>query len=83
MVNLLHVLQKEKVSATLDRVIWKGAVDATFTICNAYNPLVSSSVSRFPVKQILMAYVPSKVSFFTWEAAWGKVLTLDKLQRRG
>ena len=27
--------------------------------------------------------VPSKVAFFTWEAAWGKVLTLDKLQRRG
>ena len=71
-VNLLHVLQKERVSTALDRVIWKGAVDATFTICNAYNLLVSSSVSRFPVKQIWMAYVPSKVSFFTWEAAWGR-----------
>ena len=82
-VNLLHVLQNERVSTALDRVIWKGAVDATFTICNAYNLLVSSSVSRFPVKLIWMAYVPSKVSFFTWEAAWGKVLALDKLQRRG
>ena len=29
------------------------------------------------------ASIPSKVSFFAWEAAWGKVLTLDKLQRRG
>ena len=31
----LHVLQKEKVSTTLDRVIWKGAADATFTVRNA------------------------------------------------
>ena len=50
--NLLHVLQKEKVSTALDRVIWKGVADATFTVRNAYNLLVSSSVSRFPVKQI-------------------------------
>ena len=82
-VNLLHVLQKERVSTELDRVIWKGTVDATFTMCNAYNLLVSRSISRFLFKNIWMASVLSKVSFFAWEAAWGKVLTLDKLQRRG
>ena len=27
--------------------------------------------------------VPPKLSFFTWEAVWGKVSTLDQLQRRG
>ena len=37
-----------------------------------------SSLRRF-----WMPFVPSKVSFFSWEVAWGKVLTLDKLQRRG
>ena len=37
----------------------------------------------FPVKGIWMPCVPTKVTFFAWEAAWGKVLTLDKLQRRG
>ncbi|RVW67179.1 hypothetical protein CK203_062497 [Vitis vinifera] len=26
---------------------------------------------------------PTKVAFFAWEATWGKVLTLDRLQRRG
>lgn len=26
---------------------------------------------------------PTKVVFFAWEASWGKVLTPDKLQRRG
>ena len=57
----------------------KGQQIATFTVRNAYNLLVSSSVSRFLVKQIWMAFVPSKVSFLAWETAWGKVLTLDKL----
>ena len=64
MANLLHVLQKERVSTALDRVIWKGAKDATFTVRNAYNLLVSSSILRFPFKQIWMATIPSKVSFF-------------------
>ena len=27
--------------------------------------------------------MPIKVAFFAWEASWGKVLTLDSLQRRG
>ena len=27
--------------------------------------------------------MPTKVAFFAWEATWGKVLTLDRLQRRG
>ena len=63
MANLLHVLQKERVSTAVDRVIWKGAADATFTVRNAYNLLVLSSVSRFPVKQIWMAFVPTKVFF--------------------
>ena len=25
----------------------------------------------------------SKIGFFPWEASWGKVITLDKLKRRG
>ena len=58
MANLLHVLQKEKVSTTLDRVIWKWAVDATFIVRNAYNLLVLRSASRFLVKQILDGLCP-------------------------
>ncbi|RVW40773.1 Structural maintenance of chromosomes protein 5 [Vitis vinifera] len=27
--------------------------------------------------------VPTKVAFFAWEATWRKILTLDKLQKRG
>ena len=27
--------------------------------------------------------IPTKVSFFAWEAWWGKILTLDQLKKRG
>ena len=30
-----------------------------------------------------MTHAPSQLAFCAWEAAWGKVLTLDKLQKRG
>ena len=31
----------------------------------------------FPFHFVWNPWVPSKVSFFTWEAPWGRVLTLD------
>ena len=30
-----------------------------------------------------MENVPSKLAFFAWEATWGRVLTIDRLQKRG
>lgn len=36
-----------------------------------------------PLAKILRSYVQQKFSLFTWEASWGRILTLDKLQRRG
>ena len=27
--------------------------------------------------------MPPKVAFFAWEASWGKILTMEQLQRRG
>ena len=61
------------------KVIWKGVADASFTVRNAYNLLVPGSTSIFPVKNIWVPSVPSKVALFALEA----VLTLDKLQRWG
>ncbi|RVX05505.1 hypothetical protein CK203_013627 [Vitis vinifera] len=40
-------------------------------------------VSLFPSKIIWMSYAQPKISFFAWEASWGRVLTLDRLQKRG
>ncbi|RVW29173.1 hypothetical protein CK203_098493 [Vitis vinifera] len=37
----------------------------------------------FPSGSIWSESVPPKVAFFAWEASWGKVLTLEQLQRIG
>ena len=37
----------------------------------------------FPARVIWNSWVPPRVSFFAWEAMWKKVLTLDRIQRRG
>ena len=44
---------------------------------------ISPSVSMFPKKRIRVENVPSKLVFFAWEATWGRILTLDRLQKRG
>ncbi|KAL6350127.1 hypothetical protein AAG906_004065 [Vitis piasezkii] len=36
-----------------------------------------------PCGGIWRANVPPKVAFFAWGASWGKILTLEQLQRRG
>ena len=45
--------------------------------------LANSNDTGFTSRSIWVARVPTKVVFFTWEATWEKVLTLDRLQRRG
>ena len=37
----------------------------------------------FSNKCIWVDKVPTKVVFFAWEATWGKILTLDRLKKRG
>ena len=68
----------------MDKVLWKESVGASFTVSEAFNSLASGSTILFPTKGIWVGPVPLlRQRFFNWEAAWGKVLTLDKLQRRG
>ena len=81
--NLLFSLQKERVTDKMDTILWKGSAGASFTVNEAFNSLASGSAIHFPAKGIWVPNVPTKAVFFAWEAAWGKVLTLDKLQRRG
>ncbi|RVW49973.1 hypothetical protein CK203_091800 [Vitis vinifera] len=54
-----------------------------FEVKEAYELLISHSTLLFPKKGIWVENVPSKLAFFAWEATWGRVLTLDRLQKRG
>ena len=42
-----------------------------------------SPTSDFPHRLIWNSVASPKMGIFSWEAAWGKILTLDNLKRRG
>lgn len=48
-----------------------------------YSTLELGSSNSFAMRIIWNSWVPSKIGFFVREACWGKVLTLDQLQKRG
>ncbi|RVW42718.1 Transposon TX1 uncharacterized 149 kDa protein [Vitis vinifera] len=72
-----------RISSEEDSVIWKGGGHGSFWIRDAYKLLAAPSPITFPKKSIWVDKVPTKVAFFAWEATWEKILTLDRLQRRG
>ena len=64
-------------------VFWKGGRNGQFRVKEAYNLLANPNDTAFPTSCIWVNRVPTKVAFFAWEATWGKVLILDRLQKRG
>ena len=45
--------------------------------------LESSDSFAFPLRSIWNTQVQPKITFFAWEAIWGKTLTLDLIQKKG
>ena len=66
-----------------DRVFWTTSKCGAFSVKSLYAMLELGDFPLFPSGSIWRASVPPKLSFFAWEASWGKVLTLEQLQRRG
>ena len=66
-----------------DRVRWTESKDGVVFIKSLYRALQPVSLVSCPSKIIWNSYVHPKLSFFAWEASWGKILTLDRLQKRG
>ena len=66
-----------------DRVRWMDSKDGVFSVKSLYRALQPVSLTFFPSKIIWNSCVQPKLSFFAWEASWGRVLTLDRLQKRG
>ena len=81
--DLLLKLRGLRPSLEEDSVSWKGGKSGKFKVKEAYSCLVNPMDTVFPEKCIWVDSVPTKVAFFVWEATWRKVLTLDRLQRRG
>ena len=81
--DLLHMLRGHRLSLEEDSVFWRQGRNGQFRVKEAYSLLTNPNDTGFPSRSIGVARVPTKVAFFAWEATWGKVLTLDRLQRRG
>ncbi|RVW77375.1 LINE-1 retrotransposable element ORF2 protein [Vitis vinifera] len=81
--DFLHILRGHKPSLEEDSVLWRKGRRGQFKVKEVYSLLARCDDTGFPSRSIWVARVPTKVAFFTWEATWGKVLTLDRLQRRG
>ncbi|RVW23944.1 LINE-1 retrotransposable element ORF2 protein [Vitis vinifera] len=81
--NLLHTLRGFNPTLEKDVVFWKGGRNGKFKVKEAYNLVVNSVANNFPKNNIWVDKVQTKILFFAWEATWGKVFTLDRLQKRG
>ncbi|WKA09925.1 hypothetical protein VitviT2T_027534 [Vitis vinifera] len=81
--ELLQALRGVRISWEDDSVFWKGGGSGKFRVKEAYSWLDRPMDGNFPKNRIWVGGVPTKIMFFTWEATWGKILTLDRLQKRG
>ncbi|RVW26745.1 hypothetical protein CK203_108375 [Vitis vinifera] len=81
--ELLQALRGVRISWEDDSVFWRGGGSGQFRVKDAYSWLDRPMEVNFPKNRIWVGRVPTKIMFFTWEATWGKILTLDRLQKRG
>ncbi|RVX19195.1 Succinate dehydrogenase subunit 6, mitochondrial [Vitis vinifera] len=81
--ELLQILRSQRITLEEDLALWKGGKNGKFDVKEAYGLMISHSTPLFPKKGIWVENVPSKLAFFAWEATWGRILTLDRLQKRG
>ena len=61
----------------------RGGGHGKYGVKGAYNGLVVINACDFPYRGVWVDKVPTKAAFFAWEASWGKILTLDRLQKQG
>ena len=83
--GLLNMLRDFRITSEEDVVLWKGwgVGHGKYGVKVAYNVLAVINACAFPTKWVWVDKVLTKAAFFAWEAAWGKILTLDRLQKRG
>ena len=66
-----------------DMVVWTKTKSDNFSAKSLYLALEADCPYLFPSSCIWDVWVQPKISFFAWEATWGKTLTLDLVQKRG
>ena len=67
----------------MDTVLWKGFVDASFTVNEAFNSLASSSAILFSTKGIWVPNALTKAVFFFLGIGVGKGLNFGQTSKKG
>ena len=80
---LEHLHGKRALGDVEDMVVWTETKSGKFSAKSLYLALEADCPVMFPFSCIWNGWVQPKISFFAWEAAWGKALTLDLVQKRG
>ena len=84
MVRFLQILHDQNfIPEGEDMLLLKEVKEKKFSVKAMYKCFEGSLVIDFPYLSIWNSVVPPKIGIFTWEAVWGKVLTLDNLKHRG
>ena len=84
MTRFLLILHGQKFRPMgVDKLVMKNAIDKGFSVKSMYKSLDVSPALDFPHRLVWNPVAPPKIGVFAWEAAWGRVLTLDQLKRRG
>ena len=81
--NLLHELRGHSITPEEDSVFWKVGGNGQFRVKEVYSLLDRPLTVVFLKNKIWVERVPTKIVFFAWEATWGKIMTLDRFQKRG
>ena len=66
-----------------DKMVWKASKNEVFSVRSFYNALEEKGEVTFPSKIIWDSWAPTKVSFFSWEVIWDRILSIDQLKKRG
>ena len=74
-------LKRCKISTNSSRSNLKEVKVKSFSVEVMYKGYDISPACDFPHRLIWNLVMPPKMRIFTWEAIWGKILTLDNLKR--
>ena len=66
-----------------DKLCWMSTKNKGFKVSEYYLSLFSTPDNLFPWKAVWCSKIPARVAFFSWTAALGKILTLDRLWNKG
>ncbi|RVW79726.1 hypothetical protein CK203_042340 [Vitis vinifera] len=64
-----------------DLLWWRDNKNGTFSVKSFYNSFSRAIRTPFSARIIWTPWVPIRASFFGWEVAWSRLLTIDHLKR--